>query len=147
MDIQQPGESLPLENVGGIPRIDIMAMVIDVPEGPGAVENFMIDPMDLYSEEEFAEYLDSMSQRGAMMGSGEDSQRKSVEQEQKQSGLGGFSLNKLGKGMENLMKKGSKELSKIKKKDIASVGASIWGGVTSAIVLPFVVIGRLPLPS
>ena len=34
--------------------------------------------------------------------------------------------------MENLMKKGSKELSKIKKKDIASVGASIWGGVTSA---------------
>lgn len=132
MDIQHPGESLPMDDVGGIPRIDIMAMVIDVPEGPGAVENFMIDPMDLYSEEEYGEYLESMTQRSAMMGGGENSERKPVEREQKRSGLGGFSLNKLGKGMENLMKKGSKELSKIKKKDIASVGASIWGGVTSA---------------
>ena len=64
MDIKNPGEPLPADDVGGIPRIDILAMVIELPEDPaGSVDNFMIDPMDLYTEEEYAEYLESMSQR------------------------------------------------------------------------------------
>ena len=142
MDAMDPHKELPCQNTDVVPTLEVRAIVLELPSDSEMVDDFLVESLDLYlkngDEAKYIEYLQKVSEV-IPMDHRDRPDRTPIDvkafearmraQENAAGGKKGFSFNKFGEGMGKLVKKGA---NNIKQADIASVGASIWGGVTSA---------------